>query len=78
MYQLFYTEFVKKYASEEALKEQEADPSSEESSMSDFSEDETKAMEIWPHQSTYYNLLLFCINIYTCYYANGFHLMPSV
>ena len=41
-----FTEFVKKYATEEALKEQDDDSSSEESSMSDFSDDETKAMEI--------------------------------
>lgn len=43
------SEYVKKYATEEALKEQTEngeDPSSEESSMSDFSDDETKDMEL--------------------------------
>ena len=41
-------EYVKKYATEEALREQDQDDlsSSSESSMSDFSEDEAKDMEL--------------------------------
>ncbi|GIY61921.1 ubiquitin-conjugating enzyme E2 H [Caerostris extrusa] len=39
-------EYVKKYATEEALREQEEDQSSSESSMSDFSDDETQDMEL--------------------------------
>ena len=39
-------ELVKKYATEEALKEQEGRASSSESSMSDFSEDEAQDMEL--------------------------------
>ena len=39
-------ELVKKYATEEALKEQEGRASSSESSMSDFSEDEAADMEL--------------------------------
>lgn len=39
-------ELVKKYATEEALKEQEDNDSSSESSMSDFSEDEAADMEL--------------------------------
>ncbi|XP_053214525.1 ubiquitin-conjugating enzyme E2 H [Panonychus citri] len=40
-------DYVKKYATEEALKEQQdKESSSEESSMSDFSDDETKDMEL--------------------------------
>ncbi|XP_022107245.1 ubiquitin-conjugating enzyme E2 H [Acanthaster planci] len=39
-------EFVQKYATEEALREQDAQSSSSESSMSDFSEDETQDMEL--------------------------------
>ncbi|CAN8004992.1 unnamed protein product [Ixodes pacificus] len=39
-------EYVKKYATEEALREQDNESSSSESSMSDFSDDETKDMEL--------------------------------
>jgi len=39
-------ESVKRYATEEALKEQEGNKSSSESSMSDFSEDEAQDMEL--------------------------------
>ncbi len=44
----FYSEYIQKYATEEALKEQEegAGDSSSESSMSDFSEDEAQDMEL--------------------------------
>ena len=42
----FFSEYVKKYATEEALREQEHQLSSSESSMSDFSEDETQDMEL--------------------------------
>lgn len=43
-----HTEYIQKYATEEALKEQEegAGDSSSESSMSDFSEDEAQDMEL--------------------------------
>lgn len=46
--QLYVTEYVRKYATEEALREQEQQgvSSDSESSMSDFSEDETKDMEL--------------------------------
>lgn len=43
------TDYVKRYATEEALKEQEAaqaESSDSESSMSDFSEDEAQDMEL--------------------------------
>jgi hypothetical protein len=41
------TDYVKRFATEEALRETEKDEqSSDESSMSDFSEDETKDMEL--------------------------------
>ena len=42
------TEYIQKYATEEALKEQEegTGDSSSESSMSDFSEDEAQDMEL--------------------------------
>ncbi len=45
-------DYVKKYATEEALREQEAQEaahlsSDSESSMSDFSEDEAQDMELW-------------------------------
>ena len=43
---LMFSEYVKKYATEEALREQEQQLSSSESSMSDFSEDETQDMEL--------------------------------
>ncbi|KAK3101606.1 hypothetical protein FSP39_004802, partial [Pinctada imbricata] len=39
-------EYVKKYATEEALREHEQQSSSSESSMSDFSEDEAQDMEL--------------------------------
>ncbi len=39
-------DYVKKYATEEALREQEEMESSSESSMSDFSEDEAQDMEL--------------------------------
>lgn len=44
----FHPEYIQKYATEEALKEQEegAGDSSSESSMSDFSEDEAQDMEL--------------------------------
>lgn len=43
-----FPEYIQKYATEEALKEQEeaAGDSSSESSMSDFSEDEAQDMEL--------------------------------
>jgi hypothetical protein len=43
-----WTEYIQKYATEEALKEQEegTGDSSSESSMSDFSEDEAQDMEL--------------------------------
>lgn len=44
-----FTDYVKRYATEEALKEQEAaqaESSDSESSMSDFSEDEAQGMEL--------------------------------
>lgn len=43
-----FLEYIQKYATEEALKEQEeaAGDSSSESSMSDFSEDEAQDMEL--------------------------------
>ena len=48
----FVQDYVKKYATEEALREQEALDaahlsSDSESSMSDFSEDEAQDMELW-------------------------------
>lgn len=45
---LYVAEYVRKYATEEALREQEQQgvSSDSESSMSDFSEDETKDMEL--------------------------------
>ncbi|XP_070396357.1 ubiquitin-conjugating enzyme E2 H isoform X1 [Dermacentor albipictus] len=39
-------EYVKRFATEEALREQDNESSSSESSMSDFSDDETKDMEL--------------------------------
>ena len=42
----FLTEYVKKFATEEALREQEEMSTSSESSMSDFSEDEAQDMEL--------------------------------
>ena len=39
-------DYVKKYATEDALREQEDDSDSSESTMSDFSDDETKDMEL--------------------------------
>jgi len=39
-------EYIKKYATEEALKDQEEMSSSSESSISDFSEDEAQDMEL--------------------------------
>lgn len=42
----FYAEYVKKYATEEALKGQENVSSDSESSMSDFSENEAEDMEL--------------------------------
>jgi ubiquitin-conjugating enzyme E2 H len=42
-----FSDYVKRFATEEALRETEKDEqSSDESSMSDFSEDETKDMEL--------------------------------
>ena len=43
---VFTLEYIKKYATEEALREQEHNSSSSESSMSDFSEDEAQDMEL--------------------------------
>lgn len=45
---LSFSEYIQKYATEEALKEQEegGGDSSSESSMSDFSEDEAQDMEL--------------------------------
>ena len=40
------SEYLRKYATEEALKEQEEMSSSSESSISDFSEDEAQDMEL--------------------------------
>jgi len=42
----FRAEYVQKYATEAALREQESLNSSSESSLSDFSEDETQEMEL--------------------------------
>ena len=42
----FVSDYVKKYATEEALREQEEMSTSSESSMSDFSEDEAQDMEL--------------------------------
>lgn len=42
----FLPEYIKKYATEEALKDQEEMSSSSESSISDFSEDEAQDMEL--------------------------------
>lgn len=42
----FLLEYIKKYATEEALKDQEEMSSSSESSISDFSEDEAQDMEL--------------------------------
>jgi len=42
----FLSEYIKKYATEEALKDQEEMSSSSESSISDFSEDEAQDMEL--------------------------------
>lgn len=39
-------DYVKKYATEDALREQEDDSDSSESTMSDYSDDETKDMEL--------------------------------
>jgi ubiquitin-conjugating enzyme E2 H len=39
-------DYVKKYATEEALKQQEEESSSSASSMSDFSEDEAEGMDL--------------------------------
>ena len=41
-----FLEYIKKYATEEALKDQEEMSSSSESSISDFSEDEAQDMEL--------------------------------
>jgi ubiquitin-conjugating enzyme E2 H len=41
-----FVEYVKKYATEDALREQEDESDSSESTMSDFSDDETKDMEL--------------------------------
>lgn len=49
-------EYIKKYATEEALKDQEEMSSSSESSISDFSEDEAQDMELW-HQRTHFCIL---------------------
>lgn len=48
MFLFLHSEYIQKYATEEALKEQEegAGDSSSESSMSDFSEDEAQDMEL--------------------------------
>lgn len=48
MFSISSAEYIQKYATEEALKEQEegAGDSSSESSMSDFSEDEAQDMEL--------------------------------
>lgn len=43
---LFKIDYVKKYATEDALREQEEESDSSESTMSDFSDDETKDMEL--------------------------------
>lgn len=40
------SEYVKKYATEEAIREQDQQDSSSESSMSDFSDDEVQNMEL--------------------------------
>ena len=57
-------DYVKKYATEEALREQEAHDaahlsSDSESSMSDFSEDEAQDMELWNASSLFLSLSLF-------------------
>ena len=47
LYYMNSTEYIDKYATEEALREKEQqDSSSDESEMSDLSEDETQDMEI--------------------------------
>lgn len=48
MYTIFYLEYVRRYASPEVLEKQDDDrmSSSSESSLSDFSEDETADMEL--------------------------------
>ncbi len=43
---IFISEYVKKYATEEVLREQEHHASSSESSMSDFTDDEVQDMEL--------------------------------
>lgn len=43
---MFKIDYVKKYATEDALREQEEESDSSESTMSDFSDDETKDMEL--------------------------------
>ena len=47
MCNLLSPEYIRKYATEEVLKDQEEMSSSSESSISDFSEDEVQDMELW-------------------------------
>ena len=59
-------DYVKKYATEEALREQEAHDaahlsSDSESSMSDFSEDEAQDMELWDPNSSFLSLIFFLL-----------------
>lgn len=51
---LFSPEYIRKYATEEVLKDQEEMSSSSESSISDFSEDEVQDMELW------HTMTIFC------------------
>ena len=52
----FSPEYIKKYATEEVLKDQEEMSSSSESSISDFSEDEAQDMELW-HSKRHFCML---------------------
>ena len=52
---LLSPEYIRKYATEEVLKDQEEMSSSSESSISDFSEDEVQDMELW------HTMTIFCM-----------------
>lgn len=51
---IFLVEYIRKYATEDALKEQEELSSSSDSSISDFSEDEAQDMELWQQHPAFY------------------------
>lgn len=55
MCNLLSPEYIRKYATEEVLKDQEEMSSSSESSISDFSEDEVQDMELW------HTMTIFCM-----------------